>query len=237
MLRAVSRLNSPVIVSTGGIPIGVPGSGSIGVNGALTLTTALQLTYPNIWLYFPAGAVYSGSVAGVYFCQMTSTTLGTVYNNVLTGVPSIVASPTAVVSPSIGAYTSPITAVDLFSFVLPGGSMGANGQLVLYSEITVPNNANTKLGIINIGGTQIMAISLTTTITANGIRYWANRGVSNAQISRATTSTNIGNSAVALNQTAIATDVNQNVLFQGQLANAADFVVFEQYSVLTYFQG
>jgi hypothetical protein len=225
------------IVEINAIPVGVPGSGSIGVNGALTLTTALQLTYPNIWLYFPVGAVYSNSPAGSYFCQMTSTTLGTVYNHVLVGSPYIPTTLNPVVSASIGAYTAPTSAVNLFSFILPGGIMGANGQLVMYAEVTVPNNANTKIGTISIGGTQIVSISLTTTITSNAIKYLTNRGVSNAQISRASTANNIGNSAVALAQTSISTDVNQTVLFQGQLANAADFVVFEQFSMSTYFSG
>jgi len=225
------------IVAQSAVPVGIPGSGSVGVNGALTLTTAMGLTYSSIWLYFPAGAVYTNSPAGSYYCVMTSTTVGTVYNNVLSGVPYIPAVLNRIVSASVGAYTAPTTAINFFSYTLPGGIMGANGQLVTYAEVTVPNNANTKIGTISIGGTQILSISLTTTITSNGIKYLTNRGVSNAQISRASTANNIGNSAVALAQTSIATDVNQTVLFQGQLANASDFVVFEQFSMSSYFQG
>ena len=60
------------VVSIGyqsGLPIIMPSSGSIGTNGALTLNTALPQIYANCYMYFPVGAVFAGSAAGLYFVR------------------------------------------------------------------------------------------------------------------------------------------------------------------------
>ena len=43
------------------IPLILPSSGSMGNNGALTLTTALDSSYANAFFYMPASAIASGS--------------------------------------------------------------------------------------------------------------------------------------------------------------------------------
>jgi hypothetical protein len=225
------------IVAASGIPVGLPGSGSIGVNGALTLTTALPLTYSNIWLFFPAGAVYTNSPAGCYFCQMSSTTLGTIYNNVLSGVPYIPSVLNPVTSASVGSYTSPTTTQSLFSFTVPGGIMGANGQMYIETEYTYPSNANSKIGRVDYGGVSLIAGAVTTSVVQTAQKWLTNRGSTGKQFSRPASSPTVGVSAVATTQPTIDTESNQTMTFSATLANAADYVTFENFNVLTYFAG
>src|ERR1700693_852831 len=100
---------SPVIpVIQNAIPMILPSSGTIGNNGALSALTALPTIYANAYLYFPAGAIVAGSLAGLYYCIMSSTTAGTIYNNTydttLGVMPTIPANPVPFVTPGPGAY-------------------------------------------------------------------------------------------------------------------------------------
>lgn len=82
--------------------------------------------------YFPAGAVFAGSAAGLYFVNMSTPTLGTVFNNVYSGrgparipdtlVPIVAAGP--------GAFTQTTgTPITVSSEILPGKMLGPFGQL------------------------------------------------------------------------------------------------------------
>ena len=207
MLRASSALtllgpggssaNAPSVpyrIFSSGIPSGIPSSGTIGNNGALTLTTALDSVYgpsgvsPGVWLYFPAGAVYAGSLVGSYWTVMTSNTAGTIYNNTLTvgsGLQSPPVTPTPIVATGPGAYTQLITVsntFDLISFTLPGNSLGKNGQLRLYSVYVNNNSATAKNSVVKLGGNFFTNIGTTTNTT-----YWfnwplTNLGQTNSQI-------------------------------------------------------
>lgn len=144
----------PQLLLSSGIPVGRPPRGSIGVNGALTLDIALNITYSGgIYLHFPANAVYSGSVAGFYWTVMTSTTAGTVYDEMLgsafpTEIPT---SPTAVVSASVGAYTPSTSALTVGTVVVPGGLMGKNGSLRISSSWSQSSSAASKTHSIYFG--------------------------------------------------------------------------------------
>jgi hypothetical protein len=141
-----------VNLAISGIPFGIPPSGSIGNNGALTgLATAFPHVFSRgIYLYFPYGAIYSGSAAGLYWTVMSSTTAGTIYNNVYlastTTVPSVVASPTAFSTTGPGAYTQTTGAnIALAWFTIQGGLMGPRGVLSISSGWDTPPSGNTKM--------------------------------------------------------------------------------------------
>jgi len=128
-----------VNLAVSGIAFGIPSSGSVGNNGALSLTTAFPRIFSNgIYLYFPTGAIYSGSAAGLYWTVMSSTTAGTIYNNVYspstTTVPSPVTSRTAFSTTGPGAYSqTTATSIALASFTIPANLMGTRGELWLSS--------------------------------------------------------------------------------------------------------
>ena len=99
-----SRSSTPMILQS---------SGTVGANGALSNITALPETYSGgAYLHFPAGRLFAGSTAGLYWTVMTSTTAGTVFNNrYISGEPLPPPSLTPIVSSSMGAYTQ-VTGVD-----------------------------------------------------------------------------------------------------------------------------
>lgn len=63
-------------------PAGVAPSGTVGANGALTLTSGIYIDFiTHMWLWFPAGAVYAASLAGFYWTTFSTDTQGLVYAN------------------------------------------------------------------------------------------------------------------------------------------------------------
>lgn len=221
-----------------GIPISTPSSGSIGANGAITLTTAMPITYPNIWLYFPAGALYANSAAGFYFCQMSSTTLGTAYNIPLASqVPFIPTAEqltrTAIVSASVGAYTQSTATNAGPSFVLPAGSIGANGILRIEFEMSVTNSANNKTVQWIFGG-NTYSQTITTTQLNRSTYLVANRGAANRQfVSNLTTSGSSGANSLA--QITVDTDAPVTISTTLTKANATEYLVLEFFSAVAMF--
>ncbi len=209
------------------VPVGLPSSGSVGANGALSLTTALDKAYPNgIYLYFQAGALYAGSVAGYYYTVMSLNNSGTVYNNLLgNGAPTRPANPTPIVSASIGAYTQ-VTASDLTGLTLPipAGLLGTEGSLEAKFTWVTNNSANGHsfktrydnylihdvaysnntfaAGIL--GFTNITA-SVQKGLSALGVGLGLSSGIASTQTTGAVDSTTDKNLTVAINN-AVATD-------------------------------
>jgi hypothetical protein len=223
--------NSPIILSQSGVPVGIPSSGSIGNNGALTLTTALPTTYASIYLYFPANAISSGSAAGLYYCGMSSTTVGTIYNNQYTGGDvTVPANPTAFVTTGPGAYTQSTSGVTCISITVPGGLMGPRGRLRITEKATYPSNANAKNFQALFGGTNASFLGMTSATT--NLRQQIeieNRGVQNSQVSSNWLSISAGASAFLY--LAKDTSVDQVIALVAQLAVATDFAIYESYSV------
>lgn len=177
---AYPKGNSPITLLQCGVPIGIAPTGTMAANGAVTLGTALQTTYSaGLWLYFPSGAVYSGSAAGFYWTVMSSTTLGTVYNNIYvpgTNSFDIPASPTAIVAAGPGAYTGVTSEITALSVTVPGGLMGKNGCVKTANFFTHPNNANNKILTFKINGSVYSASTRTTSTASRESNLFANSG-------------------------------------------------------------
>jgi hypothetical protein len=183
----------------------------MGANGAVTFTVALGKTYSaansvGIWFYFPAGAVFSGSSAGIYWTVMTSTTAGTVYNNTYTsGVNTPPASPTPVVDAGPGAFTAPSTEITLISLTIPGGIMGPRGTLRKSFRVSCTSSANNKTVFERINGTATgIGLFITTNTSYNIISQFSNRGLVTGNQS----SSNAGMSGAS--SVAIDTNINTN---------------------------
>ncbi len=228
--------NSLSILAQTAIPVIFVSSGSIGNNGALSGLTALPTTYANCYVALPAGALFAGSLAGVYFCQMSGTTAGTVFNNVYSAEqPTIPASPVPFVSTGPGAYTqttgSPVT---LYTFTVPANVMGPNGAIYCSSVWSYNNSAGNKTLNIKYGGTNLTNATGTTTTTNNAPnQIMQNRGLTNSQVVLAGTLAG-GASAGALVYSSVDTTASQQLLANAQLATATDFLLLERLSVMLY---
>lgn len=211
-------------------PVGIAPSGSVGANGALTLGTALNVIYSGgIFLHFPAGAVFSGSAAGLYYCVMSTVLLGTVYNNVGSGVPSAPASPTAIVDAGPGAYTAP-TGADITLITAPAISAGVFGVAGGFKAEVIGSNNNSasgkitrfKLNSVNIGG----ATTSTSTNNSQSITF-QNGGAANRNV---VFFQNFGASAIgqARSATTVDTSAAMTLVVTAQLATVAtDFVIVD----------
>jgi hypothetical protein len=66
------------------VPTGIASSATIstGSSGHLTVSEAFKTTYSNgVWLYFGAVSSTPALAAGLYYCVMSSTTVGTIYQS------------------------------------------------------------------------------------------------------------------------------------------------------------
>lgn len=188
MLRAAApNLAAPYIIGQSGVPFILAGSGSMGNNGALTLTTALASTpaITSAYVYLPAGAIASGvpAAAGWYYALFSSTTAATVYNNTYTsGTPAVPASPTAFATTGPGAYTGISTAVNAYQLTIPGNTFGLNGGIEVSAAWSYTNAAGTKTMAMSYGSFAFLSFTATTTATQTGFWGLKNAGATNAQI-------------------------------------------------------
>lgn len=167
------------------IPFIVAPTGTMANNGAVTLGTALNAIYPSAYLFLPAGAIAAGSGAGWYYTVFSSTTVGTVFNNVY--APATVAGgpvipPTAAfVTTGPGAFTGVTAATVAVALQIPAGTLGPNGQLRAEVTANVNNSAGVKTIAIGIGPTTasltaVASVAPTTTVGQKTLFSVYNRG-------------------------------------------------------------
>lgn len=216
----------PLTIAQTGLAMIMSPTGSMADNGAVTLGTALDQTYANCYLYLPANAIYTGSAAGAYYCVMSSTTAGTVYNNLyVSGVPTIPAAPVAFATTGPGAYTGVTTSQELLSIAVPGNSLGKNGILEIEHYWNCPNNANAKTVAVQYGGVTVMGTSLASGLGGQFLEEVRNLGATNSQIARNQSSTYGPAGANSPLYRTVDTTAAQNVSFKMQLAVATDYAV------------
>lgn len=223
------------------LPIGIAPAGTVGSNGALTITgTALAITYngPGIWLYFPANALTGSNAAGFYWTVMSSTTAGTVYNTTYTpgtntgaGSWAIPSSPTAFSGTTGAAYTN-ATATDIVALkiAVPGNYLGKHGSITSTMVARCPSNANNKVNRVYFAGSGGVTLdnntSSGTTISYSRTAIMMNRGSTGRQVYYY--STNGGAHASQTPQTAVVdTSVSQDITCTLNIANSADWLVYE----------
>jgi len=169
------------------IPVGIPSSGSVAANGALTLTTAFLETYGDgLWLFFPANAVYAGSQAGSYWVVMTTTSAGTIYDNklVFPGSDHPPTTPTPIVAAGPGAYVqSTGVSITQRSATVPGGTLGAHGVLSYRSTLRHNSSATAKFWKAFLNATSFSSITSTSATLSNwNVRVY-NTGSQSKQLS------------------------------------------------------
>ena len=233
MRAAAQPYKAPSILALCGLPIGTPSSGTIGDNGALSAITAFTTTYSDgVYLYFPAGKIFAGSLADHYYCVMSNTTTGTIYNNTYTsGIPAIPASLTPFVTTGPGAYTQALTEITTLSFpdIIPAGFMGINGGLRVRYSSSAMSTAGAKVIKHKLNTSNYFFLASTTagfnTITIGLI----NKGRADRQFS---TSWNQAGTSVDPNlytseNTALACSLSSSL----QLGVATDYVILNMFRV------
>ena len=219
-----------------GVPIGIGSSCTIGTNGALSAFTAFQSTYnTGIYLYFSSGAFNSTSIAGFYFCIMSSTTAGIAYSNMYDPATNI--NPTipqsALRIPIVGsgsAYTQITTAVTCLQKTKTNGMFGLNSIIHIIGIQQNNNSATTKLALAKIAGTTIFSMANTTNNIYQLLSCMFSRGVNNAQtISRLGSGLSSGSGSNTTN-TAIDMSIDQQLIVTLSIAAATDTIVLEGFS-------
>lgn len=211
-----------------GILMLLPSSGSVGNNGAVTGLTAFPVALGPCFAYFPANALYSGSVAGFYYANVTSTTTATVYDDRWTGgVPEYPAVPTPIVATGPGAYTQ-TTGVDITaaSFTVPGGALGSNGSIFVYPNIGANNTANSKYWAVKYANNALIGRTNTTATMDN--TPVAMRAAGAADKQTATSFAGFGaNSGALFQRLSVDSTVDQEMILTLKLATATDFMFLQ----------
>lgn len=223
----------PRTLGRGALPmIMPPNSTSLSAAGALVLATALDQTYANCFMWFPANAVATVSAAGMYFVQMSSATNGTVFQNPYLGGTPVV--PTALIAcTTASTYTQTTgSAVTVTFYTVPGNGMGLNGEVTAFGQYRNNNSAGAKTHTMAFGGTAICTLSTTTNQSTAAQRNIINRAATNLQSVQAAGSNGIGASAGLPPALAIDTTANVILAFQLQLAVATDWAILDSSSAL-----
>jgi hypothetical protein len=225
----------PRVLGVAGIPVAVANTGTIATAGAITLGTALPRIYPAIWLYFPASAVVGDATGGLYFCVMTSTTVGTVYagkQGVANGVtasfqPTVPTTLVAVVG-SNAEYTGSTTATNLVNVTIPAGTIGLNGSARVTVNWTSNNSGGAKTGKVFLLTTQV-GVSSAYTSSTGGTQMISIRNAGTAAFNSSQVVGGIATSAAVYS--AVDTAAATYIGIQGTVAVATDFMVLEGYTV------
>lgn len=222
------KYNGQLTLEAPGLPVILPSSGSMANNGAITLTTALPAVYAACYLYLPANAISTGSAAGLYYTQMSSTTVGTVFNNVYTtGHPSQPAAPTAFVTTGPGAYTQTTgAALALLTTTVPASLMALNGVVNVAPIFLYPNNGNNKILGVTFGAASAYAATRTTSTQDTPLLDIRNCGVANKNVSGwAVSGTPQTASTSGITEMTVDTTADVLLTHTARLATATDYVV------------
>lgn len=226
----------PFTLQQSAIPFILAGgaTSTMGNNCAFSGLTSLPATYANAYVYFPSGAISSGSAAGWYYAVMSSATAGTCYNNVYsTGQPIVPASPTAFATTGPGVYVQ--TSGSLIAgptAVVSGGTIGVNGELDIDETAVFPTNADTKQVSVFWGGSSAGAQTYTTSTTGTISTRITNAGVATAQIATFTNWVATNNTIMGSNAMSISSGSNQNAQIELELNTLpTDYVVVTRYSM------
>lgn len=130
------------------------------------------------------------------------------------------------------SHTGDAAEFTLATIPIPAGTLGANGQLRLWTVWSVTNSANNKILRARVGATAIQSVTLTTTLTAQLYYALYNRGVTNSQVGFVNfTSSPFGTNTNAVNTYALDFSQAQTLTITGQLANSGETVALEAYCV------
>lgn len=171
------------------VPVGLAPTFTGTSNGAITLGTALDTTYPGLYLYFPANSLSASHPAGFYWVVMSSTTAGTAYNNAYDPATESAPAIPASLTPFSGAVPggAGINAkTTVLQKTIKGGLLGDFGGIRAAARMEYTNGANNKAMRLEYGGNIMLTTgNVTTTARHSAVGEFYNAGVNNRQKSLA----------------------------------------------------
>jgi hypothetical protein len=206
-------------------------------NNAWQLVWPFANTYPcGIWLYFPAGAVYAGSLAGSYWCVPSSIVRATIYDNRYTspGTLTAPASPTPIVAAGPGVFTQSTSEITVFGYPLKGNMFAPNSAIRFTLKQSASNysGAGSKQILIRASGTQLyLYAGAVSSNNVENIFISRNRGVVNSQLNSRSGGSVFGTVASSINGDYSSIDFGvDNTLTLGLLnASASDMYILESH--------
>lgn len=221
--RNGNELLFPYILAQKATPIVLLSAATnISATGAITGLTALQ--------YQPTGVVQvycfaqAGLAAGLYYATFSSTSACQLYTDAAGTI-----TPTGITP---GAYSSGTAEVALVSVTVAGNSLGINGALQAEALVQNPNNANSKTLNAKYAGNVFGGQSFNTSVSGGFRALMRNRGAANKQVSALGSRADWTQpSSGAVLQFAADSAVDQICTITGQLANTADFIILEGYTI------
>jgi hypothetical protein len=218
--------------SQSALPLIIVSGGSMGNNGALTVTNTLFTAHPNAYVYLPAGAISGGSAAGWYYAVFASTTTATVYNNNYTPgtIPTIPSVPAPFVTTGSGAYTQTTAEITFDTVTIPGGTIGKRGQLELVTLMSYGASANNKILRVKLGSATFLSSFNTSVASQQVYTRLANRDSQAVQVGFYNTHA-AGFTPNANANFAAAVDTSADVVLSitGQIAASTDTMTRESY--------
>ena len=244
------------IVGGGGAHMHCTSNGFILIqSGTITITgtPAFSVYFAGVngaYIQFSPTTTFSGSATGPRYIVHDNGTIYTGNNFIDTflpgssngqitggGIINDVSSTWMIVGASAvqSSVTGTTSETVLATVTIPGNLMGANGIIRIYSNWSNNNNANNKTARIRLNGLGTQAIlgtTSTTSLTLADLRQVQNVNATNSQKCWQFSSTGgLGQSIGAVTTAAIDTTADMSLVFTGQLANAADNIAIENYTV------
>lgn len=231
-------MGSQNLIYQAAIPFVIAPTGTMGNNGAITLGTALDQTYPNVYLYLTAGAIATSSAAGWYYAVMSSATAGIVYNTTYSsGKPYIPGTLLAFSTTGPGAYTGVTTAVTGPSATLASNALGVYGVARIYGLFSFKGSTNNKTVALKLGSSSLFSVVQATAANiAQTVDFEVfNQGSAALQVCNGAGVDGV--STVAHQFFTVDTTAATTIAFSGTLATATDWIKFDALSVRLYPQN
>jgi len=127
------------------------------------------------------------------------------------------------------AVTGTTTKTALATIAIPAGAIGPNGSVHVTMLWSMTNNANNKTFNVELDGTIFYGITFANQSSLQAISIIRNRNSESSQVGFTNATTGLG--AATLVTAAIDTSVAKNLTISGTLANSADTITLEGYTV------
>lgn len=122
----------------------------------------------------------------------------------------------------------------LATVTIPGGIMGANGQVEIEALFSYPNSANNKLVRLRFDGTMVQGSTRTTTLSSQQRVRVANRNAANSQVAQPSNIDGLGAANAAVTTMSVDTSADVAITITGQPASASEQITLESYQIVLW---